>query len=173
MCFQSTGAYEAGGAKPNDLAAIQVTPGSPDWILAKVISHDPETGMYQLSDEDVESNKSKKRKKGRDGSWVSCAYNLTDCGFLFCQKVFHLAETQVVVLGGVDKLSRGDVVYAVYPDTTSFYQATVVQAPRKVSGSSAFVMVNFVDDGDEHGITHDKAVLLVHVMRPPRGATLQ
>jgi hypothetical protein len=47
-----------GIAKPNDLAAIQA-PGSTDWILAKVISHDPTTGMYKLSDEDVESNKSK------------------------------------------------------------------------------------------------------------------
>jgi hypothetical protein len=58
-------------------------------------------------------------------------------------------------------------VYAVYPDTTSFYQATVVQAPRKVSGGGSFVMVNFVDDGDEHGITHDKAVLTNHVMLSP------
>jgi hypothetical protein len=47
-------------AKPNDLAACQATPGS-DWILAKVIQHDPASGMYKLSDEDVESNKSKYR----------------------------------------------------------------------------------------------------------------
>jgi hypothetical protein len=45
-------------AKPNDLAACQVTPGS-EWILAKVIHHDLQTGMYKLSDEDIESNKSK------------------------------------------------------------------------------------------------------------------
>mmetsp|Transcript_22537 Transcript_22537/g.31448 ORF Transcript_22537/g.31448 Transcript_22537/m.31448 type:complete len:296 (-) Transcript_22537:25-912(-) len=144
--LKATGAFEAaaGGAKPNDLAAIQVNTSSPDWILAKVISHDPETGMYKLSDEDVESN-----------------------------KTFHLPESQVVVLGGVEKLSRGDAIYAVYPDTTSFYQASVVQVPRKVSGGSSFVMVNFVDDGDEHGVTHDKAVLLKHVMRVPYGAAIQ
>lgn len=53
--FQFTG--ESVTAKPNDLAACQVTPGS-EWILAKVIQHDPATGMYKLSDEDVESNKS-------------------------------------------------------------------------------------------------------------------
>lgn len=46
-------------AKPNDLAAVQVTAGSADWILAKVITHDSLTGMYRLSDEDTESNKSK------------------------------------------------------------------------------------------------------------------
>lgn len=55
---QSTGEFDnLGGPKPNDLAAIQVSPNSADWILAKVISHDTETGMYNLSDEDVESNK--------------------------------------------------------------------------------------------------------------------
>jgi hypothetical protein len=61
--LKSTGQYETalvtGIAQPNDLAAIQVTPNSPDWILAKVISHDSQTGMYNLSDEDIESNKSK------------------------------------------------------------------------------------------------------------------
>jgi hypothetical protein len=45
-----------GAPKLNDLAAIQV-PGTSDWILAKVITHDPKTGMFTLSDEDVESNK--------------------------------------------------------------------------------------------------------------------
>jgi len=136
--LKATGQFETSGGKPNDLAAIQVTPSVNEWILAKVISFNPESGMYNLSDEDVESN-----------------------------KVFHLPESQVVVLSGVDRLSRGDVVYAVYPDTTSFYQATVVQPPRKVQGSSPFIMVNFVDDSDENGITHDKAVMLKHVMRPP------
>ena len=86
------------------------------------------------------------------------------CFFL----VFNLPESQVVVLGGVDKLGRGDIIFAVYPDTTAFYQATVVQAPRKSGGQGgAFVMVNFVDDSDEHGITHDKAVSMQHVMRVP------
>lgn len=161
--------------------------------------------MYKLSDEDVESN-----------------------------KIFTLPESQVVVLGRLNRVSKGDVVYAVYPDTTSFYQSTVVQGPRKVpnnvlshhhhhmnsggvmggalggGGSVAlhhsggnnmnsthhiqnnataaaaamnipgvglsslaghagefYILVNFIDDGDEHGVTHDKAVLLKHVMRPP------
>ncbi len=58
--LQSAGDFQKqGSAKPNDLAAIQVTPASPDWILAKVISHDTQIGMYRLSDEDSESNKSK------------------------------------------------------------------------------------------------------------------
>ena len=87
--------------------------------------------------------------------------------------VFNLPENQVVVLGGMEKVARGEIVFAVYPDTTSFYQATVVQASRKVTGGGSFVLVNFVDDADEHGITHDKSVLTQHIMPPPYGATLQ
>lgn len=57
--LQTAGEFQKPGtAKPNDLAAMQV-PGSQDWILGKVISHDAQTGMYRLSDEDIESNKSK------------------------------------------------------------------------------------------------------------------
>jgi SGF29 tudor-like domain len=80
-----------------------------------------------------------------------------------------LPESQVVVLQPIEKLRVGDTVYAVYPDTTSFYQATVVQVPpRKQSGApGAFVMVTFVDDSDDFGITHDKAIPLKHIMLPP------
>jgi hypothetical protein len=54
----TTGEFQApGAANQGDLAAIQA-PGSSDWILAKVMSYDPQTGMYRLSDEDLESNKS-------------------------------------------------------------------------------------------------------------------
>jgi len=75
------------------------------------------------------------------------------------------------VLNTEVKLRAGDTVFAVYPDTTSFYQATVVQVPRKQTG--AYAMVNFLDDSDEFGITHDKAVPLKHVMLPPYGAIIQ
>lgn len=64
-------------------------------------------------------------------------------------------------------MSKGETVFAIYPDTTSFYQATIAQVPRKSTGGGSFVMVNFVDDSDENGITHDKAVLLKHIMLPP------
>ena len=54
----TTGEFQAPGAgNQGDLAAIQTTPNSSEWILAKVMSYDPQTGMYRLSDEDMESNK--------------------------------------------------------------------------------------------------------------------
>jgi SGF29 tudor-like domain len=81
--------------------------------------------------------------------------------------VFYLPESQVIMLGALKNPSKGDSVYAVYPDTTSFYPATITQTARKVSGGGGFVMVQFVDDSDEHGITHEKAILLQYLMRPP------
>ena len=135
------------GPQKDDLAAIQVMPNSPDWILAKVISHEIQSGtglgMYNLSDEDIESN-----------------------------KTFLLPEAQVVILGNVERLSlhRAEVIYGVYPDTTSFYQATVVEMPKRIPGKDPLVLVHFKDDGDENGITHAKAVPMKHVMKVPYGA---
>ena len=107
-----------------------------EWILAKVVSYDASTGMYKLVDEDIES-----------------------------KKILNLPDSQVVVISPFD-VRRGDTIFAVYPDTTSFYQATVTQVPRKAH-PNAFVQVNFVDDSDEFGVTHDKAVPLKFVMPPP------
>lgn len=88
---------------------------------------------------------------------------------LFYRPVFHLPESQVVILGNFKNPSKGDSVFAVYPDTTSFYPAIITQTSRKGNSSSGggFVMVQFVDDSDEHGITHEKAVLNQYLMRPP------
>ena len=85
----------------------------------------------------------------------------------------------MIVLHPIDRLSKGDTIYAVYPDTTSFYQATVVvsthkktpgpqaAAPPSLPKQPPYVMVQFVDDADEFGVTHDKAVPMPHVMIPP------
>ena len=132
----SSGNRGRGAPKKDDLAAVKI---SGDWILAKVITHDPQTGMFKLSDEDMESN-----------------------------KIFNLPESEVIVLERMRNLRSGDVVFAVYPDTTSFYQGTIAQPPRKAAGGGMFVMITFVDDEDAAtGKTLDKAVLLKHVMPPP------
>eukprot|EP00804_Cyclotella_cryptica_P011052 CCRYP_013523-RA/>CCRYP_013523-RA protein AED:0.11 eAED:0.11 QI:0/-1/0/1/-1/1/1/0/427 len=118
--------------RPKDLAAIQVLPNTSEWILAKIISYDKSSKIYTVSDEDVESD-----------------------------KVYHIPASRVVALNKTSNYTRGDTVYAVYPDTTSFYLATVS------STKNNFVMVHFRDDGDEHGITHEKAVPIWLVMRVP------
>lgn len=79
--------------------------------------------------------------------------------------MFDLPDQQVVVLTGFgERIQKDDRVYAVYPDTTSFYPATVTQAPKK---GGQTVTVHFADDADELGITHDKTVHVQHVMPPP------
>ena len=69
-----------------------------------------------------------------------------------CFTASILPESQVVTLGGLSTLNRGDTIYAVYPDTTSFYQATVVEMTKKVQGKDPLDLVHFKDDGDEHVI---------------------
>ena len=93
--------------------------------------------MYTLSDEDILSN-----------------------------QIYTIPERQVVPLKGTErnKWIRGEEVYAVYPDTTSFYHATVSTPPF-----NGFVMVQFKDDWDADGVTHEKAVLVAHVMKVPPG----
>ena len=86
---------------------------------------------------------------------------------LFC-KVFNLPASSVIILERMRNIRSGDVVFAVYPDTTSFYQGTIAQQPRKAAGGGMFVTITFLDDEDAAtGETHDKAVLLKHVMSPP------
>jgi len=117
-----------------DLAAIQTTPNSPDWILAKIISYNKYTKMYVLSDEDMASN-----------------------------EIYTIPERQVRPLKGSErtKWTKGDSVYAVYPDTTSFYPATVNCT------LNGLVMVHFNDDWDASGVIHEKAIPAHHVMKAP------
>jgi len=126
-----------------DLAAIQTTPNSPDWILAKIISYNKYTKMYTLSDEDTSSN-----------------------------EIYTIPERQVRPLqqknnntssnnNHKNKWNKGDDIYAVYPDTTSFY-------PGVVNGvMNGHVMVQFKDDWDASGVIHEKAVPIQHVMKAP------
>jgi hypothetical protein len=47
------------------------------------------------------------------------------------EETYSLPESQVILLdphdGPFKKLSKGEEVFAVYPDTTAFYHATVIQ----------------------------------------------
>ena len=50
-------------------------------------------------------------------------------------KRYSLPESQVLVMDLPDssrKLSKGETIFAVYPDTTSFYHATVSQVHREI-----------------------------------------
>ena len=97
-------------------------------------------------------------------------YDITDIDDT--TKKYHLYETQVFFLDVAEvykKLSKGDEIYAVYPDTTSFYPAVVVAGPKKGTlTTDSTLTVQFQGDADEHGITPIVTVPLHHVIRPPR-----
>ena len=135
--LKESGFYEANGAKPGDLVAINLGEVADEWILGKVQSFHPERSEYVIVDEDPDQ-----------------------------PSLYTLPESSVMLLGNFDKLSKGDRIYAVYPDTTSFYQATVV-AVKKSQGSqgTSVVYVNFLDDFDELGVTLDKPVALGNIMK--------
>lgn len=68
-------------------------------------------------------------------------------------RVVNLYFTEVRrLLDTSSHLKRGDEVYAVYPDTTSFYPAVICKTPRPPAGSNDWdVIVKFNDDKDDFG----------------------
>jgi hypothetical protein len=61
-------------------------------------------------------------------------------------------------------LRRGDLVLAVFPETTSFYRAVVVKTPTAGSGINE-VVVKFEDDEDEAGRNPARRVPARFLMR--------
>ncbi|GMH69531.1 hypothetical protein TrVE_jg346 [Triparma verrucosa] len=135
--LKEEGYFEPAGASAGDRVALLLDPTSPlSWILGCVISYVPETGMYRISDSDPD----------------------------VLNKVYNLSKSQVKLLNlQPNQINKSDDVMAVYPDTTSFYPAKV-EGVRKVGGGNV-VYVVFKDDQDEMGVTHEKPVLLKHVMK--------
>ena len=96
-------------------------------------------------------------------------YDITDIDDT--SRRYHLYESQVYFLDVAElykKLSKGDEIYAVYPDTTSFYPAVVVQGPKKSNTGDFTISVQFQGDADETGITPVVTVPMHYVIRPPR-----
>jgi SAGA-associated factor 29 len=64
---------------------------------------------------------------------------------------------------------QGTTVLAVYPATTTFYRAVVVQqARRQGSGEYGDFLLEFEDDGDADGLPQ-RPVPFMHVVRHPPG----
>jgi len=130
---------QTSGAQPGSDVAMRPSESSDEMILGKVIVYYADLGAYDVADVDN-------------------------------SKRYHLSESLVTVLDQVDitnkRLSKGEVVYAVYPETTAFYLASVSQAPRRVQpGMEATALVQFQGDSDEQGITPVVVVLLRHCFR--------
>jgi len=129
------------GAEPGTDVAIHPSVGNNDIILGRVVSFNMESRYYDITDIDDTSRR------------------------------YHLCESQVYFLDVAElykKLSKGDEIYAVYPDTTSFYPAVVVQGPKKSNTGDLTISVQFQGDADETGITPVVTVPMHYVIRPPR-----
>ena len=116
------------------------TPTGFEVILGKVIYYHADIGMYDVADSDD-------------------------------SKRYHISEKNILPLDlaySVKKLSKGEEVLAVYPDTTSFYPAIVVQAPkRNLNSSEPSVIVQYHGDEDEQGRIPYISIPLSHIIRPP------
>jgi len=110
------------------------------WILGNVLDYNPMTQSYLVQDED-------------DASRV-----LT--------MGFHDVR-RLTTDDSSSNLRRGDQVVAVFPETTSFYNAVVVKTPKlqSSSGGCLEVVVKFDDDEDENGRNPLRRVPIRFVLR--------
>jgi len=105
-------------------AKVLATNENGSWILANTLDFDVASQIYELQDED-DTNRT------------------MQLGFAEVKRLEDSAA----------HLRRGDLVLAVFPETTSFYRAEVVKNPRHPQhGNSCWeVIVRFEDDEDESG----------------------
>jgi hypothetical protein len=90
----------------------------------RVISYKMDTGFYEIQDADdcKKYNLPESQVHSRHPPSTTC------CKIPHT----HIDFVQVLILDlpeNTKKLSKGETVYAVYPDTTAFYMATVSQVP--------------------------------------------
>ena len=84
-----------------------------------------------------------------------------------CKRLHMLGPSMVKALTGTDEegasLGLHSRVMAVYPQTTSFYPGTVVQAPR--SAAAQRLVIKFDDDEDaDTGVTAEHRISRHHVL---------
>lgn len=162
--LHSTGEFESSGAaRPGDEVAVLLDEDDKDaWILARVVRFKPETAVYDVADAD-DDRKVYELPETR-------VVPLTDSAGRGVVAAPHALAPVASVLASIDgapgdvKISKGDEVFAVYPDTTSFYAATISRPPRR-GGDSSMCHVQFNDDADETGLTPDRAVPLKYIIR--------
>jgi len=100
-----------------------------DWILAKVSRYFPDKGKYEVIDENIDAEDSLQQHK---------QYKLDrDC-------IIPLQPDSS------EESKKGSIVLAIYPDTTVFYNATVVKTPSQAPyrGTREYLL-KFIDDDEK------------------------
>eukprot|EP01097_Dermamoeba_algensis_P010786 TRINITY_DN8084_c0_g1_i1.p1 TRINITY_DN8084_c0_g1~~TRINITY_DN8084_c0_g1_i1.p1 ORF type:complete len:314 (+),score=74.15 TRINITY_DN8084_c0_g1_i1:94-1035(+) len=129
-------------------AKISKPKHKPDWILASIVNYIPESGKYEVEDEDpgdeFDPNPSREH------------YQLP-------RKCLIPLPLQV---GAEYEFARGSQVLAMYPETTTFYSATVVATPSERKKKD--YQLNFVEDTDEIGEPIKREVSPAYVVAEPK-----
>jgi SAGA-associated factor 29 len=121
--------------------------GGQEWIVATVTRYSPADGVFEIVDADEEAEKH--------------VYRLPQKYVIPLPKTAAVRHSQ--------NFPAGTSVLAVYPNTTTFYKANVVQSARRLPNAeySEFVL-EFEDDGDVEGdAPAHRAVPFRHVVLFP------
>ncbi len=135
--LRANGEFESLELEPGVEVAIRPSMDENEWILGTVIYYDQEIGYYDVADVDD-------------------------------SKRYHLPSRQVIRLDNNEnkKFSKGEEIQAVYPDTSVFYPAIVVQGPKKISSSSDIIItVQFHGDNDDCGNFPSRTIPLKYAIK--------
>ena len=132
-----------------NIGEVTTGPGAQEWIVAVVVQYLPQELAYEVMDADDDA--------AAEGNGQ--AYRLP-------QELVIAMPRSATSRDGVN-FPQGTTVLAVYPNTTTFYRAVVVQQARKVgSGEYGDFLLEFEDDGDADGLPQ-RPVPFMHVVRHP------
>ena len=143
---QEVSSMEVGDLVAANVGVLSHGAGAQEWIVATVTRYSPTEGVFEIVDADEEAEK----------------------------HVYRLPQKYIIPLPKTASVRQstnfpvGTSVLAVYPNTTTFYKAKVVQPARRLPNAeySEFVL-EFEDDGDADGQAH-RAVPFRHVVLFPR-----
>ena len=169
------------------LALVGSHIGALEADLATLESELRAKGMFDDGGELAPGDEVAARVNARENLWIHCVvarYVLATDHYEVCDienraQRYSLPIEQVVQVPKTDSgancasrgISKGHRIIALYPDTTSFYLATVTSVPRGRGGplgpANALVMVQFDDDHDETGQIPERAAAAKYVLEPP------
>ena len=163
--LHATGEFEnAGAARPGDEVAVRLDDYDKEaWVLGRVVRYRSDEDLYEVADADDD------RKVFELGA--TRVIPLTDTGrgvppaHVLCGAQSCLVDAH----DEANRLQKGDEVFGIYPDTTSFYQCVVTIPARRSGSQGGTCHCQFQDDADETGITPDRPVPLKYVLRRTDG----
>lgn len=145
---QPVSSMEVGDLVAANVGVLNQGTGGQEWIVATVTRYSPSDGVFEIVDADEEAEKH--------------VYRLPQKYVIPLPKTASVRHSQ--------NFPVGTSVLAVYPNTTTFYKAKVVQPARRLPNAeySEFVL-EFEDDGDADGdAPAHRAVPFRHVVVFPR-----